>query len=240
MNIMIEDRGEPFHIWEKTVCFGSKLPEVLFSSVETIDLSFWKPKAKAGEAIAKESATPRRRLWLQWVAARNFPTWFLFRSPVDASLTKRRNKRCMSNLEILPLRMLEVVTQQVICGRKQPTLQQMMILVLQADLTFAIFLHFLNVSPGLVGIGWRITRRYKAEVEKAGVQPLNPKKWNLQWLDKIRSSLECLRDSNLMGYLTFPDGAGFCPFALKQVAMSRSPKKSDFRDIFGSGLRTFF
>ena len=60
MNIMIEDRGEPFHnIWEKTVCFGSKLPEVLFSSLETIDLSFWKPKAKAGEAIAKESATPR-------------------------------------------------------------------------------------------------------------------------------------------------------------------------------------
>ena len=51
----------------------------------------------------------------------------------------------------------------------------MRILVLQADLTFAILLHFLNVSPGLVGIGWRITRRYKAEVEKAEVQPLNSK-----------------------------------------------------------------
>lgn len=149
-----------------------------------------------------------RRLWLQCCS---YIRPDFVRSPVDANLTKRRNKRCMSNLEILPLRMLEVVTQQVICRRKQPTLHQLGILVLQADLTFAIFLTCACLS---CLVWWESAGGSPADTKprwrRLKFNHWTLKKWSLQWLDKIRTSLEFLRDSNLMGYLTLTDAAGFC------------------------------
>lgn len=86
----------------------------------------------------------------------------------------------MSNLEILPLRMLEFgytasdLWAKTANSAPNEDFRSQGWFDIRHFLTFSYI--FLTSLLGLVEIGWRITRRYKAEVEKAEVQPLNSKK----------------------------------------------------------------